>query len=155
MNARGCAGRIMKSKSIRGRQAKALVDGSYNERKGLAGFGVYLRVPNKVHELYGYVDRPGDSSKNILGEVTAALIAIKYAIKEHCSKITIVHDCKGIEKWATGEWKRNIPLTQAYHEDVNELMKSIDVSFQHVKAHSGDENNNRADKLAKQGCGLK
>ena len=155
MNARGCAGRIMKSKSIRGRQAKAWVDGSYNERKGLAGFGVYLRVPNKVHELYGYVDRPGDSSKNILGEVTAALIAIKYAIKEHCSKITIVHDCKGIEKWATGEWKRNIPLTQAYHEDVNELMKSIDVSFQHVKAHSGDENNNRADKLAKQGCGLK
>jgi len=34
-------------------------------------------------------------------------------------------------------------------------MKSIDVSFQHVKAHSGDENNNRADRLAKQGCGLK
>lgn len=74
---------------------------------------------------------------------------------ERCSKIVIHYDYAGIEKWATGEWKRNIPLTQAYHEDVNELMKSIDVSFQHVKAHGGDENNNRADRLAKQGCGLK
>lgn len=70
-------------------------------------------------------------------------------------KIVIHYDYAGIEKWATGEWKRNIPLTQAYHEDVNDLMKSIDVTFQHVKAHSGDENNNRADRLAKQGCGLK
>lgn len=63
---------------------------------------------------------------------------------------------KQADAWVDGSYNtRNIPLTQAYHEDVNELMKSIDVSFQHVKAHSGDENNNRADKLAKQGCGLK
>ena len=137
------------------KQADAWVDGSYNTRNRLAGYGVYLRIGGEDYEIYGSVTKCGDSSRNILGEVSAAIVAIKRAIFERCSKIVIHYDYAGIEKWATGEWKRNIPLTQAYHEDVNELMKSIDVSFQHVKAHSGDENNNRTDRLAKQGCGLK
>lgn len=137
------------------KQADAWVDGSYNTRNRLAGYGVYLRIGDEDYEIYGSVTKCGDSSRNILGEVSAAIVAIKRAIFERCSKIVVHYDYAGIEKCATGECKRNIPLTQAYHEDVNELMKSIDVSFQHVKAHSGDENNNRADRLAKQGCGLK
>lgn len=137
------------------KQADAWVDGSYNVHNGLAGYGVYLRIDDETYDISGSVTKFDNSSRNIVGEVTAALAAIKTAVDKQCSKIIVYYDYLGIEKWATGEWKRNIPLTQAYHEDVNELMKSIDVSFQHVKAHSGDENNNRADRLAKQGCGLK
>lgn len=137
------------------KQAEAWVDGSFNEHNGLAGYGVYLIVGDESFEMSGSVTKFDNSSRNIVGEVTAAITAIKRAIDEGCSKITVYYDCAGIEGWATGEWKRNIPLTQAYHEDVNELMKSIDVTFKHVKAHSGDEGNNRADRLAKQGCGLK
>jgi len=137
------------------KEAKAWVDGSFNVHNGLAGYGVYLIIGGESLEMSGSVTRFDNSSRNIVGEVTAAITAIKRAIDEGCSKITVFYDYAGIENWATGAWKRNIPLTQAYHEDVNELMKSIDVSFQHVKAHSGDENNNLADRLAKQGCGLK
>lgn len=111
------------------KQAEAWVDGSYNEHNGLAGYGVYLCISDKEYEIYGSVTKCGDSSRNILGEVSAAIVAIKRAIFEHCSKIVIHYDYAGIEKWATGEWKRNIPLTQAYHEDVNNLMKSIEVTF--------------------------
>lgn len=137
------------------KQADAWVDGSFNVHNGLAGYGVYLRIGGEDYEICGSVTKCGDSSRNILGEVSAAIVAIKRAIFERCSKIVIHYDYAGIEKWATGAWKRNKQLTKDYYEDVNELMKSIDVTFKHVKAHSGDENNNRADKLAKLGCGLK
>lgn len=136
-------------------QAKAWVDGSYNSGNGLAGYGVYLIVGNESQELSGSVTKFDNTSHNIVGEITAALNAIKRAIEEGCSKITVYYDYAGIEKWATGEWKRNKQLTKDYHAEVNDLTKSIEVTFQHVKAHSGDENNNRADRLAKQGCGLK
>lgn len=137
------------------KQAKAWVDGSFNQHNGLAGYGVYLIVGNESQELSGSVTKFDNSSRNIVGEVTAALNAIKRAIEEGCSKITVYYDYAGIEKWATGEWKRNKQLTKDYHAEVNDLMRSIEVAFQHVKAHSGDENNNHADRLAKQGCGIK
>lgn len=137
------------------KQAKAWVDGSFNEHNGLAGYGVYLIVGDESLEMSGSVTKFDNSSRNIVGEVTAAITAIKRAIDEGCSKITVFYDYAGIECWATGAWKRNKQLTKDYYEEVNDLMKSIDVTFQHVKAHSSDENNNRADRLAKQGCGLK
>ena len=137
------------------KEAKAWVDGSFNVHNGLAGYGVYLIIGGESLEMSGSVTRFDNSSRNIVGEVTAAITAIKRAIDEGCSKITVLYDYAGIENWATGAWKRNKQLTKDYYEEVNDLMKSIDVTFQHVKAHSGDENNNRADRLAKQGCGLK
>lgn len=137
------------------KQADAWVDGSFNVHNGLAGYGVYLIVGNKVQEMSGSVTKFDNSSRNIVGEVTAAITVIKRAIDEGCSKITVYYDCAGIENWATGSCKRNKQLTKDYHAEVNDLMKSIEVTFTHVKAHSGDENNNRADRLAKQGCGLK
>lgn len=137
------------------KEAKAWVDGSFNVHNGLAGYGVYLIIGGESLEMSGSVTRFDNSSRNIVGEVTAAITAIKRAIDEGCSKITVFYDYAGIENWATGAWKRNKQLTKDYYEEANDLMKSIDVTFQHVKAHSGDENNNRADKLAKLGCGLK
>ena len=137
------------------KEAKAWVDGSFNVHNGLAGYGVYLMVGSESLEMSGSVTRFDNSSRNIVGEVTAAITAIKRAIDEGCSKITVFYDYTGIENCATGACKRNKQLTKDYYEEVNDLMKSIDVTFQHVKAHSGDENNNRADRLAKQGCGLK
>lgn len=137
------------------KQAKAWVDGSYNNNNGLVGYGVYLIVGKEAQEMSGSVTKFDNSSRNIVGEVTAAITAIKRAIDEGCSKITVYYDYAGIENWATGSWKRNKQLTKDYHAEVNDLMKSIEVTFTHVKAHSGDEGNNRADYLAKLGCGIK
>ena len=137
------------------KQAEAWVDGSYNSSNGLAGYGVYLVVGDESYDLNGSVTKFDNTSRNIVGEVTAALVAIKRAIEEGCSEITVYYDYLGIENWATGAWKRNKQLTKDYYEEVTNLMKSINVTFQHVKGHSGDEGNNRADRLAKQGCGIK
>lgn len=137
------------------KQAEAWVDGSYNTRNRLAGYGVYLRIGDEDYEIYGSVTKCGDSSRNILGEVSAAIVAIKRAIFERCSKIVIHYDYLGIEKWATGEWTCRKPISKDYVRELSNLEKSINISFQKVKAHSGDENNNRADRLAKLSCGIK
>lgn len=137
------------------KQADAWVDGSYNARNGLAGYGVYLRIGDEDYEIYGSVTKCGDSSRNILGEVSAAIVAIKRAIFERCSKIVIHYDYAGIEKWATGEWTCRKQISKDYVKELNNLEKFINISFQKVKAHSGDGNNNRADRLAKLGCGIK
>ena len=47
------------------KQADAWVDGSYNTRNRLAGYGVYLRIGDEDYEIYGSVTKCGDSSSNI------------------------------------------------------------------------------------------
>lgn len=137
------------------KQAEAWVDGSHNTHNGLAGYGVYLCIGNETRDISGSVTKLDNSSRDIVGEVTAALAAIKTAVDKQCSKIIVYYDYLGIEKWATGEWTCRKQISKDYVKELNNLEKFINVSFQKVKAHSGDENNNRADRLAKQGCGLK
>lgn len=137
------------------KESKAWVDGSYNARNGLAGYGVYLQIGDEDYDISGSITKFDNLSRNIVGEVTAALAAIKNAADKQCLKIIVYYDYLGIEKWATGEWTCRKQISKDYVKELNDLKKSISISFQKVKAHSGDENNNRADRLAKQGCGVK
>ena len=50
---------------------------------------------------------------------------------------------------STGAWKANNVLTQKYAEFMQRKRKQIHISFQKVKAHSGDYYNEQVDKLAK------
>lgn len=137
------------------KQAEAWVDGSYNTRNGLAGYGVYLIVGSESLEMSGSVTKFDNSSRNVVGETTAAIIAVQEAIARGCTDVIIRYDYEGVEKWITGEWTCRKPISKQYRDKMYELMKRIGITFEHVKAHSGDENNNRADRLAKQGCGLR
>ena len=98
-----------------------------------------------------------DSSgaRNVVGETTAAIIAVQEAITRGYTDIVIRYDYEGVEKWITGEWTCRKPISQQYRDKMYELMKQIGVTFEHVKAHKGNEGNNHADRLAKQGSGIK
>lgn len=91
---------------------------------------------------------------NVGGEVNASMIAIEAAIGMGYKLIRIFYDYAGIECWATGEWKRNKEGTKAYKEFIDENSKDIIIEFIKVKAHSGNQYNERADMQAKKAVGI-
>jgi ribonuclease HI len=134
----------------------AYVDGSYNANTRTYGYGVILVVDGEEFEFFDSgTDEDMASMRNVAGEILGSMVAINMATDLKKDSITIYYDYEGIEKWATGVWKRNKKCTQKYYEFIQEKKEKIQIHFCKVKAHSGIELNNRADKLAKQAVGIK
>lgn len=51
-------------------------------------------------------------------------------------------------------WKTNKDYTQAYKKTIDKLREEIDIRFIHVKGHTGNAGNEKADDLAKEACGI-
>lgn len=126
----------------------AYVDGSFNVNNGKYGYGVVLVTDKKSLNFSGSgCDKEMAQMRNVAGEIEGAKRAITEAVKLKLKNITIYYDYLGIEKWATGEWKRNKPATIAYHEFVKSA--PIHIDFVKVKAHSNVELNEMVDRMAK------
>lgn len=129
------------------------VDGSYNMIKNLGGYGLVITKDDKIlyeeqRTLYG----TGLSMRNVYGEIVGACRAVELAHKYNIDKITIAYDYEGIEKWATGQWKRKNDYTKKYYEYMKTMRKIIDINFLKIKAHSKNIFNDKADELAKIGA---
>lgn len=135
----------------------AYVDGSYNEQTLKAGYGcVIIEDDLVIKELKGVLQlKVHNNSRNINGEVRAAIKAIEWAVDNNYENITIFYDYLGIEKWITGDWEARVQVSIDYVIAVKALIKKINIDFRKVKAHSGNEYNERADLLAKQAIGIK
>lgn len=132
------------------------VDGSFSLEKSNYSYGlIAINNGEEVFEDCGVgEDKDAVALRNVAGEVLGSLKATEYAISNGYKKVTIVYDYQGVESWALGTWKRNKELTQAYHIEMQENMKKIDIRFLKVKGHSGDKYNDVADKLAKKALGI-
>jgi len=129
----------------------AWVDGSFNLKTKEYGAGVLIIYNNKKVELKNKGDNKSFSEmRNVAGEILASEMAMEYAFKNNIKNLVIYHDYSGIEKWCTGEWKTNKEGTIEYREKCKNYLKYMNIEFVKVKAHSGDENNEIADKLAKE-----
>jgi len=134
----------------------AYTDGACSGNPGPGGWGVWLRAGTHEKELCG-----GEKdTTNQRMELQAAIEALK-ALKKP-SVITIVTDSKyvlnGITDWIHGwkkkGWKNSKKEPVANRElweALDVLNQKHDVDWQWVKGHSGDEGNERADELARQG----
>lgn len=135
----------------------AYVDGSFNPKTSVWGYGVYLADPNRPGfepvEISGSGTKYADSN-NAIGEVYAAMTAVKRAIDLGYKDVLIVHDHDGVQAWVTGQWDATIEMTQVYRDWMKKQGKKIQIKFRHVKGHSGDPLNELVDRLAKQGCGV-
>ena len=90
--------------------------------------------------------------RNVAGELLSVMgiLSQLMAFKDSIERVVIFHDYDGIAKWVTGEWQAKKLCTQAYKEYVETVQKELQVSFIHVKAHTGNINNEKADAVAKE-----
>lgn len=108
-------------------------------------------------ELKGYVDK---NPSNQSAELTAAIKACQEAKRLNLNEITIVTDSKyifnaateWIDKWKINDWKDNKNKPVINQELFKELLyakEGLDIQWLHVKGHSDNAGNNRADLIAK------
>ena len=137
-------------------KARAYVDGSFNAATKVYGAGAVLFIGDDEKPVY--LSQPGNhpafiGARNVAGEVMAATLVIEACKKiPNLEELTLYYDYAGIECWAKGSWRTNTTLSRAYKDSVKSL--PFKLAFRKVKAHSGDPYNEKADKLAKEACGL-
>ncbi len=128
-------------------------DGACSGNPGPGGWGALLIYGKKERELSGHA---ADTTNNRM-EMMAVLKALQ-SLKEPC-KVKIVTDSKyvlqGMTEWVEG-WQRrgwkNAEKKPVKNVDLwLELIQAVrphKIEWQWVKGHSGDEHNERVDKLA-------
>ncbi|KAI1720178.1 RNase H domain-containing protein [Ditylenchus destructor] len=131
-------------------------NGRYNAR---AGYGIFWGDGHK-NNLAAPLKGPATNNR---AEYTAVIVALKQAIKDGHSHITIKTDSnlliQSMTKWLRG-WKRNNfktgqgkPVLNAdLIMELDKLMENICVKFEHVNGHVGIYGNEMADQLARQGA---
>lgn len=133
----------------------AFVDGSFNQKTGVYGYGGFLMHHGKKEVLQGSgSDAQMASMRNVAGEVLGSMAAIRRAVELRLDNIDIYYDYMGIEMWALGLWKRNKKGTIAYYDYIQSVKDQILIRFVKVKGHSGVEGNEEADRLAKEAVGI-
>ena len=146
-----------KSDEISEDELIAYVDGSFNPKTKVIGYGVVIiDHEGRIFENMG--SEEGGSlidQRNVAGEIFGSVRAIKIALGQKKKRIYIHYDYMGIECWAKGSWKTNIDLTKNYKAFFDSIKNDIEVVFIKVKAHSNDKYNDLADALAKKACGVK
>ena len=131
----------------------AYVDGSYNVATKEYSYGAVIFAGDKKECFSEKFNDPELATmRNVAGEIKAAEETIKKAIELEIKSIDIFYDYEGIHRWATGDWKTNKYGTKKYFEFYQEIKSIINVNFIKVKAHSDEEGNDEADKIAKQSC---
>ncbi len=133
----------------------AYVDGSYKVDTNEFSYGAVIFINGEQLEMSHVYNEPEYAEmRNVAGEIVGAGKVMEYCIRNGIKKLDLYHDYEGIAKWCTGEWKTTKPVTKKYKAFYDELKTKLDVRFIKVKGHSGDEYNDRADKLAKSALGI-
>lgn len=142
---------------------KIYVDGSYNPKtKVWGGAAILMQDDDVVIKEILVSDKDLNGSRQINGELESTIHALRYVL-EHLQeisdkKITVFYDYAGIEKWATGEWTARKDVVIDYKKRVQRHLMllryehKIEIIFTKVKAHSGEEFNEKVDRLAKSAC---
>ncbi len=137
-------------------EALAYVDGSFNVKTGVYGYGgVLLCRDGSIAPLQGNGrDESLRTMRNVAGELHGAMAAIQKAAEDGIRSITLFYDYMGIEMWADGRWKTNKEGTLAYKAFIDRMRPEIELHFCKVAAHTGVRFNELVDQLAKAAVGI-
>ncbi len=132
-------------------EAIAYVDGSFDLETFTYSYGVVFISSYGIESFSGReTNEELASMRNVAGELKGAMEAMEIALERNVRKLHLHFDYAGIEKWAKGDWKTNKEGTRAYKIFYDRIKDRVKVDFIKVKAHSGIEYNELADKLAKE-----
>lgn len=132
-------------------EAIAYVDGSFDINNFTYSYGVVFITLDGKETYSGREDNKDLAEmRNVSGEIKGAMVAMDFAIEKGKDTLYLHFDYTGIEQWAKGSWKTNKDGTRAYKEFYDSIKAKLNVVFIKVKAHSGIEYNEEADKLAKE-----
>ena len=136
-------------------EAIAYVDGSFKLEDYTYAYGIVF-ITSEGKELYNGKENDEElaAMRNVAGEIRGAMEAMKLALEKGIRTLYLYYDYAGIENWAKGIWKTNKIGTRKYKEYYDSIKDKLDVKFVKVKAHSGIEYNEEADKLAKRALGI-
>ena len=134
---------------------KVYTDGACKGNPGPGGWGVYIIQDSEEIELF---DGNPNTTNNQM-EMQAAIEALRYLRKKN-QPIDLYTDSnylrQGITEWIFN-WKKNNWMSSNKKkiknidlwEELDDLVKRFNISWEWVKGHSDDKNNNEADELAR------
>jgi Predicted double-stranded RNA/RNA-DNA hybrid binding protein len=139
------------NKTINPNEIIVYTDGSYDDKLKRYSYGAVFITPKGelIKESGSGDDVGGVAIRNVAGELTGVVFAVKWAIDNGFSNIIIRYDYEGIEKWISGEWSAKNIITKKYIETINKMQQVININFEKVLAHSNNKYNEMADALAK------
>ena len=136
-------------------EAVAYVDGSYHAGTGEFACGAVIFYQAEAFEISQKFNDPDLAAmRNVAGEIKGSEAAIAFCLEREIQSLEIHHDYEGIAKWCTGEGKANKEATKAYRQYYLASSQRLQITFVKVKGHSGDQFNDRADRLAKDALGI-
>lgn len=143
--------KLIQQIELKEKEAIAYVDGSFDLDSFTYSYGVVF-ISKEGKETYSGRDDDIElaSMRNVSGEIKGAMVAMEIAVKEKKETLYLHFDYTGIRDWAEGNWKTNKEGTKNYKKFYDQIKDRLDVKFIKVKAHSGVEYNEEADRLAKE-----
>lgn len=133
----------------------AYVDGSFNDTNQTYGWGVVILVNGSEIPLSGCGNDPEVATmNNVAGEIIASMKAMKFCLDNGYKSLFIVHDYEGTAKFCSREFEADRKHTKLYTDYYDRVKTKLAIGFEWVKGHSKNIYNEKADRLAKQGCGV-
>lgn len=133
-------------------------------KQGAAGWGFVVLRGEEVLDFYGPVEFDKANplflgctcGTNNTGELSAIGMALRWLVEADLSSLacTIFYDSKYAANIAQAIWKaeKNEDLARTVQGFFRVAKAARSIAFKHVKGHSGDQWNERADKNANQGA---
>lgn len=136
-------------------EATAYCDGSFDAATFRFSYGVIIFWKGRKYEFSkSFNDAELSQMRNVAGEIKGAEKVFSFCVENGIKSVELFYDYEGIEKWCTGEWKRNKNGTIAYNAAYEKIKRELSVKFSKVKGHSGNKYNDEVDALAKAALGL-
>lgn len=124
-------------------QIKIYVDGAYSSSRNQGGWAfVVLQDGIKIHSAFF----PEKNTTNNRMEIQAAIEAIIWSKDNNLLTIEIFSDSMYVVGTMTLNWKRKLNVD--LWEQLDKIIEGMDITWTHVKGHSGDKYNELCDALA-------
>lgn len=124
-----------------------ITDGAYSSKRNKGGIGiVFLKNDIKILE---YSQAFNNTTNNQM-ELLAVLIGLKF-IKKPINNLLIITDSMYVIGCAIKGWKRkkNTELWNKFDKEYNRVREMCpNITFKHIKGHTGDKWNTYCDNLA-------